>query len=38
MMLWYMYTSASRISPDRGSFTLGPCAFAMSDGSHRTTE
>jgi hypothetical protein len=26
------------ISPERGSFTLGPCAFAMSDGSHRTTE
>src|SRR5215204_1270327 len=38
MMLWYMYTSASRISPERGSLTLGPCAFAMSDGSHRTTE
>ena len=37
-MLWYINTSASRISPLRGSATCGPCAFSTVDGNHRTTE
>ena len=36
MMLWYIWTSASMISPVRGSVVLGPTALATGDGSHRT--
>jgi hypothetical protein len=36
MMLWYIWTSASMISPVRGSVVLGPTAFATGEGSQRT--
>jgi hypothetical protein len=35
-MLWKTCTSASRISPLRGSTVLGPTAFSLADGTQRT--
>jgi hypothetical protein len=32
MTLWYMFTSARRISPVRGSLTLPPVAFCVVEG------
>ena len=36
--LWYIRTSASRISPVRGSLTCGPKAFSVVEGSQRMVE
>ena len=36
--LWNIWMSASRISPVRGSWTWGPMAFSICDGTQRITE
>ena len=36
--LWKICTSASRISPLRGSTVLGPTAFSVALGTHRTID